>query len=341
MPVLFSNNASTTLAAGITNSATSITVASGQGALFPTLSGTNYFLATLSNSSNVLEIVKVTARSGDVMTVQRAFDNTVASPYNTGDKFELRPTAFGLNNKIDVDYVGTLTGTFTFNGGTTTFTNAVAINGALSGTGVNNIFASPPAAIGTGVPVAITGTTITANTGFSGPINGIIGGGTPAAGTFTQITVNGANLSTSIAPTGTGTVTLNPATAGTINNMSVGVTTPAAGKFTQAYTLPVVVTFSATAMSINCALSNVFTIAMTASVTTAMTMTGQADGQTINVFITQDGTRTMTWPATTIIKWAGGTAPTLSTAATSVDLLVMTYRSATSLWYGQLTKNFA
>ena len=63
MGIKFTNNAFGTLNAGITNSATSITLASGQGARFPTLSTDDYFYATLIDTSNNLEIVKCTARS--------------------------------------------------------------------------------------------------------------------------------------------------------------------------------------------------------------------------------------------------------------------------------------
>jgi len=47
--------------------------------------------------------------------------------------------------------------------------------------------------------------------------------------------------------------------------------------------------------------------------------TNQAIGQSGSIFITQDGTgsRTASWNAA--FKWAGGTAPTLSTAAAAVD----------------------
>ena len=47
MGIKVANNANATLAASITNSATSITVTSGQGARFPTLSAGDYFYATL------------------------------------------------------------------------------------------------------------------------------------------------------------------------------------------------------------------------------------------------------------------------------------------------------
>lgn len=100
MPLKFANNAFGTLSAGITNSATSITLASGQGARFPTLSSGDYFFATLIDTSNNLEIVKVTARSSDVLTATRAQDNTTARAFAIGDRIELRITAGTLEEVV-------------------------------------------------------------------------------------------------------------------------------------------------------------------------------------------------------------------------------------------------
>lgn len=100
MAIKFSNNASASLASSITNVATSISVAAGQGALFPALSGSDYFYATLVDSSNNLEIVKVTARSTDTLTVVRGQDGTVARAYAAGDKVEVRVVAAGLNDLV-------------------------------------------------------------------------------------------------------------------------------------------------------------------------------------------------------------------------------------------------
>jgi ribosomal protein L18 len=96
MSVKFSNNGHSTLASSLSSSATSITVASGHGARFPSLTGSEYFYATLIDSSNNLEIVKVTARSSDVLTVTRAQESTTARAYAIGDRVELRVTAQGL-----------------------------------------------------------------------------------------------------------------------------------------------------------------------------------------------------------------------------------------------------
>jgi len=97
MGIKFSNNASATLAAGINNLATSVSVSTGQGALYPTLGAGEYFYATLVDSSNNLEIVKVTARSGDSMTIVRGQDGTTARTFASGDKLEVRLTGAGLS----------------------------------------------------------------------------------------------------------------------------------------------------------------------------------------------------------------------------------------------------
>ncbi len=100
MSVKFSNNGHSTLAASLTSSGTSITVASGHGSRFPSLSSGEYFYATLIDASNNLEIVKVTARSSDVLTVTRAQEGTTARAYAIGDRVELRVTAQGLADLI-------------------------------------------------------------------------------------------------------------------------------------------------------------------------------------------------------------------------------------------------
>ena len=93
MAVLVKNNAYSTLASGITNVATSITLAAGTGSRFPAAGGADYFYATLINTSNQLEVVKVTARSTDTLTVVRGQDGTTARAYSSSDRIELRVTA--------------------------------------------------------------------------------------------------------------------------------------------------------------------------------------------------------------------------------------------------------
>lgn len=95
----FANNAATLLASGITNVATSLTVTTGAGTLFPSLSGAQFFYCTLEDTAGLVrEIVKVTARSGDTFTIVRAQEGTTASAFSTGAKVEMRLTAAGINN---------------------------------------------------------------------------------------------------------------------------------------------------------------------------------------------------------------------------------------------------
>lgn len=86
--ILAANNAQSVLAAGISSSATSLTVNTGTGALFPSpVSGTSFFKLTLIDAAtgNLTEIMHVTARSGDVMTVDRAQEGTVARAWSAND----------------------------------------------------------------------------------------------------------------------------------------------------------------------------------------------------------------------------------------------------------------
>lgn len=93
MGLKVTNNAFGTLNAGINSSVTTVVLSAGEGARFPTLTASDYFYATLIDTSNNLEIVKVTARSTDTMTVVRAQDSTTARAFSTNDRFELRPVA--------------------------------------------------------------------------------------------------------------------------------------------------------------------------------------------------------------------------------------------------------
>jgi hypothetical protein len=112
---LFTNNAATTLASGINNVVTSLTVASTTGGLFPSPTGSQYFYCTLSNlSGSILEIVKVTARSSDTFTIVRGQDGTAAQSFSAGDKVELRLTAADLGNFPQLDSTNTFAQAQTF-----------------------------------------------------------------------------------------------------------------------------------------------------------------------------------------------------------------------------------
>jgi hypothetical protein len=100
--ILFANNAASTLASNITSGATSLTLAAGTGTLFPNPSAGQYFLITMIPASTGVpgEIMQVTARSGDTLTVVRAQESTTATAYSAGDAVSNQLTAGSLNNFI-------------------------------------------------------------------------------------------------------------------------------------------------------------------------------------------------------------------------------------------------
>ena len=156
--IQFTNFAATTLASGINSVVTSLTVATGTGALFPTLVGAQYFYCVLADAATgtTREVIKVTARSTDTFTITRAQDGTTGQTYITGDKVELRLTAAGLATLATTETAQTFTGVQTFTApvlGTptsATLTNATGlpISSGVSGlgSGVATFLATPSSA---------------------------------------------------------------------------------------------------------------------------------------------------------------------------------------------------
>jgi len=93
MAIQFSNLASSLLASGVSDTATSISVNSA--ASFPTLESGDYFYATIGVGSSS-EIVKVTAISGTTFTVLRGQDDTTAVSHSSGADIALRVNAGAL-----------------------------------------------------------------------------------------------------------------------------------------------------------------------------------------------------------------------------------------------------
>lgn len=99
MSELFTNNATSTLAAGITAVATSVTVQTGDGAKYPNPTTPDFFRVVFyKKSTGELEICTCAARSGDILTITRAQESTTALALDAGDLIELRPTAAFFNS---------------------------------------------------------------------------------------------------------------------------------------------------------------------------------------------------------------------------------------------------
>jgi hypothetical protein len=98
--IKFTNFARSKLTVGIASGATTIAITGASGALFPALTGAEYFYATIENALLQREIVKVTARTGDSLTVVRGQDDTTAAAWNAGDTIALRFTAAAIAESI-------------------------------------------------------------------------------------------------------------------------------------------------------------------------------------------------------------------------------------------------
>lgn len=93
MPVKFSNNAVSVTTTAMSSSDTALSLPSGHGAKFPALSAGDWCYLTLVDTGGNMEIVKATARTGDVLTVARAQEGTAARAFNIGAVVSHRLTA--------------------------------------------------------------------------------------------------------------------------------------------------------------------------------------------------------------------------------------------------------
>jgi len=98
--ILITNFGDSTLASSILPSDTTILLETGTGALFPTLSGGDWFRGVLEDVNANKECVKVTARSGDTLTVTRAQEGTTALSFSVGSAFSLRLTAASFDEVV-------------------------------------------------------------------------------------------------------------------------------------------------------------------------------------------------------------------------------------------------
>lgn len=100
MTVKLKNNAVGYLSAAISSSDSSATLTTGGGASFPSLGAGEYFYATITATSGVYEIVKVTSRSTDAISITRAQEGTTALSFPSGSIVELRVTAQAVTDAI-------------------------------------------------------------------------------------------------------------------------------------------------------------------------------------------------------------------------------------------------
>lgn len=94
-------------------------------------------------------------------------------------------------------------------------------------------------------------------------------------------------------------------------------------------------TISAGTLVLNLETSNIFTVSLNAAITTLTISNPPASGSggSFTLLLTADGTaRAVTWPAS--IKWAGGTAPMITSASGKVDSFAFFTSDGGTNWQG-------
>lgn len=91
---------------------------------------------------------------------------------------------------------------------------------------------------------------------------------------------------------------------------------------------------SGTAITLNLANGNVQKLTLTGNCTITLTSPASGAFRSLLLYVFQDGTgsRTITWPAS--VKWGTAGAPTLSTAASKMDKILLDTVDGGTTWYG-------
>lgn len=132
--------------------------------------------------------------------------------------------------------------------------------------------------------------------------------------------------------------TLGLGTIATQASSSVSITggTVAGVKFTDYTEAKTAPTISSGTLTLNLNDAQVFDVSLNANITTLTISNTDATSNTVNAFtliFTMDGTaRTVTWPAA--VKWAGGTAPTLTSTNAKKDVLSFMSPDNGTTWLG-------
>ena len=125
MALKLANDATTKLAVAISDSDTALVVTTGEGAQFPALGGGDWCPAVLEEGTKY-EIVRVTARSSDTLTVTRAQEGTTAQSFGIGARLDLRLTEAAMQALLELATLATAIGLLAPKA-SPTFTGTVAV----------------------------------------------------------------------------------------------------------------------------------------------------------------------------------------------------------------------
>lgn len=104
---IYANNVAGTMGANIGPSDTAVLLGAGQGASFPAVTAGNWYYATLVHATLATwEVVKVTGKSVDTLTVVRGQDGTSAQSFTIGSLVEMRLPAQALRELDWRNYAG-------------------------------------------------------------------------------------------------------------------------------------------------------------------------------------------------------------------------------------------
>jgi hypothetical protein len=319
MPVLYTNNATSALSSGITNVATSLTVASGQGSRFPAIGGSDYFYATLTNSSGTVEIVRVTARTTDTLTIVRAQDGTSAAAWNAGDRVELRVTKAMLDDLKADARAANFTSNLTFSG------VGLRIRGDFDNATLTNRLSFQ-----TSTTNANTAVTAIANGTGSASYYVAFAGSDPANSAYGWLSATASGVDIVSDKTGTGTVQpIRLVTGSTVRATvtaggRVQIDAPQDGNIT-----------AVGALNIDCSLGNFFTKTISANSTFAVSNVPASRAYAFTLELTHTS-GTVTWFLG--VQWPGGTAPTLTTG--KVHLFTFVTDDGGTTWRGTSQVNY-
>lgn len=299
MALKFANNAVSTLASAINNTQTSITLASGQGARFPTIGVGDYAFATIVDLPGNMEIVRITARSGDTLTVVRAQEGTLARAFAAGSYIANQLTAAQFASFFNTDNDGVGSGL-----------DADLVRGIAPATAATATTLVQRTATG-GINATDTAvTTLTASGGITGNVTGNVTGN-QSGGSVAATTLSASALATLSAGA-------NIAGRSRLDAADMKIQALGAGSGARTLDQSVANYFSATV-----------------SGATAFTFSNPPAAGFAGAFmleLTNGGAFAVSWP--TSVRWSGGVAPALTTSG--VDVLVFFTDDSGANWRGSV-----